>query len=73
MSAKREWIIHLRLTDRQSSHCQQEFILVLRHKKIENMNDSSRFYTDSAILIRALEFPINLYGLKRAFLHFNAY
>ena len=42
-------------------HCQHESILILTHKKIENMNDSFRFYTDSAILNRALEFPAKLF------------
>ena len=30
-----------------------------RHKKIENMTDFFRFYKASAILNRALEFPVN--------------
>ena len=44
-----------------TNHCQHESFSILTHKN-ENMNDSLRFFTDSAILNRALEFPLNYFG-----------
>ena len=69
-----KWISHERIggeiykltTDRQTviyqaaNHCQHEYISILTHKMIKNMNEYFKVYKDSAILERALEFPVTL-------------
>ena len=53
-------------TDRQTviykatHYCQREYILILIHQNIKNINKSFRVYKVSAILNRALEFPVTL-------------
>ena len=55
------------MTDRQTmiyeatNLCEHESISLLTRKKIENTNDSFRFYTYFAILNRALKFPANFF------------
>ena len=47
------------MTCKATNCCQHQYISILTHKKIENMNNNLRFYIVSAISDRALEFPVN--------------
>ena len=44
----------------KSGHLELRFSVDSNTQKIENMNDSFRFYTDSTIYNRALTLPVNL-------------
>ena len=44
---------------RAKGHFQREFILIITHKKVENMNVYFGVYDEFAILNRTLAFPVS--------------